>query len=450
MRLDKEDQTGTLMSSLDDAKLRRVQWKWTLIAAFGDYLDAGAIVAGGASLAEWIKFFHLHTSLIGIIAALSANGIAAGVGAILAGRLGDLYGRKVIYAFDLLFYAFGVLVIIFSFNAAMLVTGYMLIGLAVGADVPTSWSLIAEFSPKKSRGKLMGLTNIFWYIGPIIMLVLSLVFSPLGILGARLVFASLGIVALIAWVLRRQIPESARWSYNKGQIEKVDAVISKVGGTNSHETIQEPALKMSRVKELFTKKYVKRLWIITPLYLLWLIPAGTYGFFLPYIFRTLGDATPARADILQIMWFASAIITVLVVYMPLNDRINRRVLYVISAAFCSIAFFLFVFFPITNPIVAIANVLLFGFGQGIGLWPLQRVWSVELFPTEIRNTAQGFLWAIARFGLGFWSLALPFITKDVGFTLIAALLGTMFVGSMIIGGIWGPKTEGQSLEAISS
>ncbi|WP_425594809.1 MFS transporter [Saccharolobus caldissimus] len=38
-------------------------------------------------------------------------------------------------------------------------------GLAVGINVPTSWSLIAEYASKRGRGRLMSFTNLFWYIG---------------------------------------------------------------------------------------------------------------------------------------------------------------------------------------------------------------------------------------------------------------------------------------------
>ena len=106
--------------------------------------------------------YHLSPSLIGLIAAFSANGISTAVGALIAGRLGDRFGRKFIYSVDLLIYALGVLVVIAAVNASMLIVGYMVMGLAVGADVPTSWSLIAEFAHRRSRGKLMALTNVFW------------------------------------------------------------------------------------------------------------------------------------------------------------------------------------------------------------------------------------------------------------------------------------------------
>jgi len=139
-----------ILKSLDDAPLKRVHWEWTLLAAMGDYLDAGSIVAGASSLAVWASYYHLSLGLIGLIGAFSSNGISTAIGALVGGRLGDIYGRKFIYGLDLLLYAIGTLPIIFAFNAPMVIIGYMIMGFAVGADVPTSWSLIAEFAPART------------------------------------------------------------------------------------------------------------------------------------------------------------------------------------------------------------------------------------------------------------------------------------------------------------
>src|SRR3546814_17260303 len=96
------------------------------------------------SLALWVEAYRLDTSLVGLIGAFGPNAIAAGIGALIGGRLCDLFGRKKIYQYDMLFYAFGMLWLVFAMNAWMVVTGFFLVGLAVGADLPASWSLIAE------------------------------------------------------------------------------------------------------------------------------------------------------------------------------------------------------------------------------------------------------------------------------------------------------------------
>jgi MFS transporter, SP family, inositol transporter len=61
----------------------------------------------------------------------------------------------------LLLYAFGVLWIIFAQASWMLIFGYFLVGLTVGADVPASWTLITESAPNSARGRVAGLAQVF-------------------------------------------------------------------------------------------------------------------------------------------------------------------------------------------------------------------------------------------------------------------------------------------------
>jgi inositol transporter-like SP family MFS transporter len=461
-----------VLQALDEAPLTRAHWRWTGIAALGDYLDAGSIVAGGAALPLFTAYLHFGSTAVSLIAALGSNGVSTGIGALVAGRLGDRYGRKFIYSWDLLIYALGALIVALAVDAPMMIGGYMLLGLAVGIDVPTSWSLIAEFAPRKQRGKLMAFTNVFWYIGPIVILLLALAFHPLGLLGGRLLFVSLLVVALVAWFLRRQLTESPRWLLQQGDTAEVDVTLHSLSanGTGTAGTALAGTTASAGTgavagsagqssasggehregyRALFSsKKLLKRLAFIMPLYLLWGLPAGTYGFFEPTLFKTVGAHSLLTSDSLDILWFGSAIIAVVFVFMPLNDRIDRRILYAISAAFCAAGFFLLVWAPIDNIWVALGNILLFGFGQGIGLWPLQRIWSVELFPTELRNTAQGFLWAVMRILLGIWSYFLLDFTSAVGFDMVALAMALMFTYNFVVGGLLGPKTQSMSLESI--
>jgi inositol transporter-like SP family MFS transporter len=123
--------------------------------------------------------------------------------AFLGGRLGDKLGRKRIYQWDLIVYAFGVLLIALAVNPAMLFAGTFIVGVAVGADVPTSLALVGELAPARGRGRLMGLTQVAWSLGPVVVLVMALALNPLGMLGTRLVFGQLFVVAVVTWALRQ-------------------------------------------------------------------------------------------------------------------------------------------------------------------------------------------------------------------------------------------------------
>jgi inositol transporter-like SP family MFS transporter len=106
-------------------------------------------------------------------------------------------------------------------------------------------------------------------------------------------------------------------------------------------------------------------------------------------------------------------------------------------------------------------VILFGVGQGAGQWPLNRVWSVELFPTEVRNTAQGLIFGSMRLVLGVWSFFVPSLLgcttdetgalkgcTESGFHTMFLILALMLTATAVLGWIWGPRTEGMSLEEI--
>src|SRR5215204_2072389 len=189
----------------DDSHVTAQQWKWTVLAGMASYLDAGSIVALAAGLALWQQYLGMSSTTVGLLAALGPNAFGAAIGALIGGRLGDLFGRKRIYQYDLLVYGLGTLLIVFSLNLPMLLIGTFIVGVAVGADVPTSLALIGEFSPSKARGRLVGLSQVAWSLSPIVVYVLAFALSSYGVLGNRIVFAHLFVVAIVTWALRRGI-----------------------------------------------------------------------------------------------------------------------------------------------------------------------------------------------------------------------------------------------------
>src|SRR4028118_1622139 len=130
--------------------VRRQQWYWSVLSAMASYIDAGSIVAIAAGLALWADYLSLSTATIGLLGAFGPNAMGAALGAVIGGRLGDKLGRKRIYQYDLLLYAFGTLWMVFAFNTPMLFIGTFLVGVAVGADVPTSLALVGVLAPSEA------------------------------------------------------------------------------------------------------------------------------------------------------------------------------------------------------------------------------------------------------------------------------------------------------------
>jgi inositol transporter-like SP family MFS transporter len=413
------------------AESTREQWKNTVLAGLANYIDGGSIVAGAAGLALWASAYGLSSSFVGVIAAFSSNAISAGVGALVGGRLCDKWGRKRIYQWDMLLYAFGVAWIVVAANSWMLVLGYVLAGLAVGADVPASWTLIAESAPDEHRGKHSGVAQILWYLGPAVVLLLTLALSSLGLLGIRIVFAHLLVLSLVLWAMRRGMAESSRWRAAQEPREPTEGQVSE--GT--------------LLRRLFTRRNVGAMLFLGGMYGIWNLFAGTNGFFLPYILRTVGTQSQAMSVALQCAIFVISMLAIAFVFMRYVDRANQRVLFGIAAAVQVVGVALFAIFPLTLP-VTLGYVLLIGIGQGMGQQSFFQLWSGELFPTLLRSTAQGLIFAVVRIALGIWSFFVPVLTASSGLHTVAWILTAFVLVSGVIGWVWAPSHAGKSLEEI--
>jgi MFS transporter, SP family, inositol transporter len=400
----------------------RENWRDTILAGLANYIDAGSIVAGAAALAMWQERYHLSNDLVGMIAAFGPNAIGAGIGALIGGRLCDRLGRKKIYQWDMLVYAAGMLFLVFATAPWMIVTGFTIVGLAVGADIPASWSLIAEQAPDKRRGRHSGVAQVLWYLGPVVVLLLSLALTGLGELGARLVFAHLLLIALVLTLLRSRMNESARW------------------------TEARATAKPLPVSTLLQRPYLTSILGLVGMYGFWNLWAGTNGFFFPYILRTMNVASQAGSVAIQALSFTIGMASIYFVFMRLVDRVNQRVLFAWSAIIQIAGMALLAVFPLTIP-VALLYVFMLQFGGGFGAQSFFQLWSAEMFPTLLRSTAQGVCFAIVRIGLGFFSFFVPALNA-AGFAKLAWILTGFLVISGIIGLVWAPRNEGKSLEQL--
>ncbi len=404
--------------------IKNEQWRRTLLAAMANYIDAGSIVAGAVALPIWAEHFGFGSSFVSFLGAFSSNAIAAGLGALIGGRICDVLGRKKIYQWDLLLYAFGTLWIVFAFEPWMLLVGFFIVGLTVGADVPASWTLITETAPSDRRGRFAGLAQVLWYVGAIAPLLFGLVLLDLEMLATRIIFAHLLIVALITWALRQGMTESSLWEKARGK---------------------EADSSAQAYRELLSRRFARPLLFLIVMYGVWNLVAGTYGLFFPFILDAVGETTDRANLALQAIWFVSTALAVAFVYMPLIDQVSRRAMLFWSSVLQLAAFVPFIFFDVTF-FTALINVVLFGAGAGIGQQSLFQLWSGELFPTMLRSTAQGFMFGVVRIALGIWLLVLLPVMENEGFRTLSIVLFAMLFISGLVGVLFAPDTRGRDLE----
>jgi len=439
--------------------------KSTIVVSLTNYLDAGAIVAGASGLTLWQNYLGLTEGNLGWLNAISANCFGAALGAIIGGFLADKYGRKTIYTYNMLVYMFGVVIIMFSTNLSMLLLGFLITGISVGAGIPASWTYISENSEVGKRGRNIGISQFAWGVGPTIILVLGMLLAPgkgddsagilfgftqkvaalflnsnasveeINVFSSRIIFSTLFIVAFIEWILQRRLNESKEWEEAKRTEGKV----------------KQPGVFAS-FGSLFTNKVnVRTVIFLAGIYLTWNLVASVMGFFQQHIYESAGGLSNAYANMLSaIQW----IIIVAVTYFGFSmlvDRVNQRWLYFFGSGTSVVAWLILVFVGIKNLTALWTFTVLWGIQAGMSVQAFYALWASELFPAKYRAAAQGIMFFIVRCGAGIWGFAFVHIygAHGEGFNRAAYLMIGLLLIALIIGTIWTPKTRGKTLKQIT-
>src|SRR5215470_5183619 len=220
----------------------RVFW---LIGA-GMFFDGYDLYVGttvlGATLQSGFSTRILNAQFI------SMTFIGMTIGSLIAGFLGDRFGRRFTYQFNLLIFG------IASFAAALAPTMEVLnwvrfvIGLGLGAEIVVGYSTLTEFVPPQLRGRWLAFMAFIVVSGlPVTVLLGTLIIPSVTVwatalakdtsgltatllpgLGWRLLFVLAGIGALVVWRLRKALPESPRWLESQGRAAEAEALIQSI------------------------------------------------------------------------------------------------------------------------------------------------------------------------------------------------------------------------------
>ncbi|MFQ3844686.1 MFS transporter [Staphylococcus pseudoxylosus] len=408
-------------------------WVATIAIAMANYIEAGSIIAAASSLSLWQAYLNIDNMQIGLLSALSANALGAAIGALIGGPITDKLGRKFIFKYDLILYMLGILAIILSFNFPMLLIGTIVVGIAVGIGVPVAWTYIAEEAPEDERAKRVGTAQLAWSIGPAITFLLAVIVAPMGLLGSRLIFLHLFIIAGVTWWIRQGMNESEIWEAEKAK-EKAEAT--------------RDIKKTSVIKELFTNPVnLKAMLLLMGIYLFWNLTSGAMGYFMPFIYESVGGLSSAQANILQaLLWFLT-VVTTYFGFMKLGDKVNQRLLFGVGATMGIVAWLILTFAPM-NWVSLILFVVLWGSSAGIGAQAFYALWTSELFPTRYRAGAQGLMYFIVRTGISIYSFVLPTILATLGFKVTGIIMIIFLTIHAMIGLVLTPKTQGKTLTQI--
>ena len=430
----------------------------TLAVSLTNYLDAGAIVAGASGLTLWQGYLGLSEIHLGWLNFISANCLGAALGAIIGGFLADKYGRKFIYTYNLLVYMLGVAIVMFSFNFPMLLCGFLITGISVGIGVPASWTYISESSEINNRGRNICISQMSWGVGPMVILLLGMLFAPGGYLfgwveglahavggerlspaavhvfSSRVVFSSLFIVAFVAWNLQRRLDESSEWKAAK-----------EAARARGEDTGLIHAFSV-----LFSNKIaVRTVCFLATIYLTWNLVASVMGFFQPHIYETAGGVSNEQANWMNCIQWA-IIVGVTFIVSKFIDKTSHKAIYVFGLLAALSAWLVIVTIGVNGPAGLWAFAVLWGIQGGSSPQIFYALWGSELFPAKFRAGAQGLMFFIVRGLSALWGLVFTFIYGDhgEGFTLAAYCMIALLTISLVVGFIGCPNTRGRSLDSI--
>ncbi|MGC8601192.1 MAG: MFS transporter [Thermoprotei archaeon] len=444
-----------MSKSLDEVPMTRFQWKLTLLASMGMFMDGYVltIFSTASPIPKWgLRAVFSPTSFqLGLMASASLIGML--IGAITFGNLADRFGRKTTYTYDL------------SITAAFLILTSMATswwefflfqvgaGIGIGADYPISSSLQSEFSPKDKRGMLLVLNIFTWTIGSMVFLVLSIPLSMLGPLSWRIMYASAAVIPLIVVAARNSLPESPRWLLLKGRKQEAERSaegIAREAGIDPRQAVEGLAVEggSSSIRELFSKKFLT-LTLFTSI--AWFsYDFASYGVwnFTPSIFASTSSYVMA---IVETLLEEVPVIIGFAICLSLVEKAGRRLLQELGFLGAGISLVVFSIFSYYVPSAASSTAVAFSafalmhVFHNIGPTNLTYAYPSEVYPTRLRGTAHGFATTVSRFGgiLGTVAVAIGFFSYNLSLVLMV-ISAFEFLGFAVTY-LWAPEVKGKKL-----
>jgi putative MFS transporter len=209
---------------LDRLPIARFHWRILGLIGAGAALDAFDIYLAAGVTAAMLK--EGFATLAQNATFISATFFGMLLGAGFAGWIGDRYGRRASYQFNLALFGVASLAACFAPNILVLTVFRFLMGIGLGAELVVAAGTLCEFIPPTYRGRWISLLGILTNSG--LLIATSVGYLVIPSLGWRYMFAIAGVGALIVWVMRKQMPESPRWLEAVGRSDEAEATLAAI------------------------------------------------------------------------------------------------------------------------------------------------------------------------------------------------------------------------------
>lgn len=410
---------------------------------FGAHLVDGYILGViGYAIIQLTPAMHLSPFMAGMVGGAALLGLF--IGSLILGWVSDHIGRQKIFNFSFVLITIASFLQFFATTPEQLIGLRILIGIGLGGDYSVGHTLLAEFSPRRHRGGLLGAFSVVWTVGYVLASLAGHYFISENQDAWRWLLASSALPALLITLLRWGTPESPRWLMRQGRFAEAHAVVLRCFGPHVLLGDEVKTSTNKRIRTLFSSRYWRRTAFNSIFFVCLVIPWFVIYTWLPTIAETIGleDALTASL-LLNALLIVGALLGLVLTHL-LSHRhfllgsflLLAAVLIVMACLPSGSPWTLMLFVLFSTTISAVSNL--------VGILP------AESFPTDIRSLGVGFATAMSRLGAAISTGLLPWTLAQWGMTITLLLLaGVLLIGFMVTW-LWAPETKALPLVAAGS
>jgi SP family galactose:H+ symporter-like MFS transporter len=392
---------------------------------------------------------------------LIVSGVLAGaaVGALVGGRLADLFGRRRLLIVTAIIFAIGAVLCAAAPSVVDLIVGRVIIGLGIGLASGTVPVYISEISPAKERGWQVSLFQLAITVGILLAYLVDYLFA--SIQGWRWMLGLAVVPAAIFALGMFFLPESPRWLIKRGRRSEASAVLARIRGAEDVEAEAdeiEKSLVGSSERgsffDLFQPSLRPALLVGIGLAVFQQVTGiNTVIYYAPLIIQSAGISSASGA-ILATAGIGLVNVLMTVVAMWLIDRKGRRPLLLTGIGGMAVMLGLLgLTFRLSSHSgglawLAVVGMMVYVASFAISLGPIFWLLISEIYPLPIRSSAEG-LAATFNWGSNL-IVTLTFLTllQTLGTSWTFWLYGLLAVAAWIFSYHYVPETKGRTLEDI--